>query len=101
MQDLNHSAGASLGAQQRWERPSFRWLKCNVDTAFHRADGTAATVCCVHDTESTFVLAQTTWKHAQWTVLQDEALVFMEAIRLVGYASRVEKDDFLRRIPIL
>lgn len=40
----------------------FRWLKCNVDKAFLRADGIAATGCGVCDVEGAFVLAQTTWE---------------------------------------
>jgi len=70
VQDLNHSAGAISGMQECLDRPGFRWLKCNVYKTFLRADGIAATGCCVCNVAGVYVLAQTMWKHAQLTVLE-------------------------------
>jgi hypothetical protein len=54
----------------KWERPSHRWLNCNVDAAFFVSDVSCGLV----------VMAQTHWKVVMMSIIEGKATILLEAI---------------------
>jgi len=77
---VQHRGNRVQGNNSVWEKSSETWLKCNVDAAFHDCNHITTFACCVRDSRSQFIWAQTKWQRANMTVLEGEAVALLEAL---------------------
>jgi ribonuclease HI len=67
--------------QTTWQPPPFNWYKCNVDAGFHQEVNKTSAGWCVRDYRGHYVMAGTTWKDGQCSILEGEAMALLHAMR--------------------
>ncbi|KAK2379858.1 Ribonuclease H superfamily protein [Trifolium repens] len=67
--------------QTTWQPPPFNWYKCNVDAGFHQEVNKTSAGWCVRDYRGHYVMAGTSWKDGQCSILEGEAMALLHAMR--------------------
>jgi hypothetical protein len=66
------------------KEPPIGWLKCKVDVAFHEAGRRVSMGFYVCDSNGRFITAQARWKKQKVSVLEEDAMALVEAIKFVS-----------------
>jgi hypothetical protein len=65
----------------RWETPQQGWYKCNVDAGFYKELNKTTTGWCLRDHLGRFIMAGTKWLHANFSIIEGEAIALLEAMK--------------------
>ncbi|CAJ2666705.1 unnamed protein product [Trifolium pratense] len=76
---MRNQATQTVMVQQQiqWHKPSFCWFKCNVDAGFHNVHGKTSMGWCIRDHDGRFVVAGTSWKYGNCSIIEGEVWLYL------------------------
>jgi hypothetical protein len=66
-----------------WQKPPMGWKKCNVDAGFHQGMNKTSAGWCLRDHTANFIVAGTSWKEGNCSIVEGEVHALFEALRQV------------------
>jgi hypothetical protein len=83
VQNMRQRTAVAAQHQQQtsWQHPPLNWYKCNVDAGFHQAVNKTSAGWCLRDHRGHCIMAGTTWKEGQCSILEGEAMALLHALR--------------------